>query len=362
MKKKNKIKIGGLVFALLCLLFSSPLYAYAGKVFISHSALSVANLGAINQLNIEVSSTSINQTGGGTPPDNYMIDLNGSYQGGGNYIALDVLSSTSPTVYCLLKGNDRYAVVSASLGDPVAPDQLINALSAYNQGAPNPPTIGPISAGFETAKVGSLIYSPDYNYSAISIEVVGTALGITSHKKINEYAIGGYVDGRVLESGQTYTFKVKGVVDGINPELSSWGEKSFTMKIGAGPQSYVLTFEAGADGKPGINFFSMPVPPAENGKWYAETLAGEALGEVSNAYQLVTAINSAAGAGQKVVSTFGRWDNRPSEQRDSGVLIPNNNPEQVRSILENISLKQGEGYQLYVTKRVSLLIKNTMPE
>jgi hypothetical protein len=359
MKKINKTKIGGIVLSALLLLFSTPLYAYAGKVFIPHTAVSSANLGAVNQLEIVVSSTAVNQTGGGTPPENYTVTSNGSYQGASNYIALDVLSSTGSTVYCLLKGNGRYAVASAALGDPVAPDRLINALSAYNQGAPTPPAIGSILAGFETAKVESFTYSSDYNYAGISIEVLGSNLGVTSHKKISEYAVGEYVDGRLLESGKKYTFKVKGVVEGVAPELSLWGEKVFTMEVGGGAQSYVLTFEAGADGKPGINFFSMPVPPDKDGKWYAETLAGAYLGEVANAYQLVNAINSAAGTDQKIVSTFGRWDNSPAEQKDAGVLIQNNDPAQVTAVLGNIPLKQGEGYQVYVNQKVSLRIKNT---
>jgi hypothetical protein len=145
---------------------------------------------------------------------------------------------------------------------------------------------------------------------------------------------------------------------------------------GGGPQTFLLTLESGvAGGKPGINFIAMPFA----GPWYAyrsdgttkvlfdPLRGGPTTNEVKTAGDMVLAINVAAPG--NVVSTFGKWDNRPAEQRDAGVLIVGRDPyvEPARTDLEAITLtlKQGEGYQVYITPvggitlPVTLMIKNT---
>lgn len=76
-----------------------------------------------------------------------------------------------------------------------------------------------------------------------------------------------------------------------------------TVSMGAvGAFSFPLTFESQAPNGPGMNFFSMPTPPDENGNWYAfNATDGKPLlfynssNTITTALDMVRAINSAAG-------------------------------------------------------------------
>lgn len=134
------------------------------------------------------------------------------------------------------------------------------------------------------------------------------------------------------------------------------------------PVSFTLNFNTGADNSQlNLNFFALPFAPDAGGKWYAPDNAKYK--EISTAYDLVKAINEANG-NVNLVSTFGKWDSTPSVQKDAGVLILDNNPDNtakepgqtkdVKTRLQELPLQQGEGYQVYVTQPGSLTIKNKL--
>ncbi len=130
--------------------------------------------------------------------------------------------------------------------------------------------------------------------------------------------------------------------------------------------SLLITFLRDQQNLIGINSFSMPVTPVnpeealDAAYWYAtdandvDLLNGAA---ISTAYDLVKAVNAAAG--DNVVSTFGEWNE--TEMAENGVLIQNENPDgPQKAALEAIKLKPGEGYQLYLVgvDQVQIKIKN----
>jgi hypothetical protein len=161
-----------------------------------------------------------------------------------------------------------------------------------------------------------------------------------------------------LQLGHTYQLYAK-AHNGFG-----WGDTEgksgqITIKDSSGtpaPVSFTLTFNTGDENSQlSLNFFALPFAPDANGKWYAP--GNTTNKEIKTAYDLVRAINEANGK-VNIVSTFGKWDSAPSAQKDAGVLLPGNDPAPVKADLEKIVLKQGEGYQLYVTQPGSINIKN----
>lgn len=128
---------------------------------------------------------------------------------------------------------------------------------------------------------------------------------------------------------------------------------SFEFSAGAGgPLSYPITVEV-TPNKPGFNFISIPMPPnTKTGTWLATTADGAtSLGKIATAYDLIKAINYAAGkgTGKKFISTFGKWD--ATGQLDAGILIPANDPDgTAKAALQAIKLEAGVGYQVYLGK------------
>ena len=136
--------------------------------------------------------------------------------------------------------------------------------------------------------------------------------------------------------------------------------------VGPTTVSMVLTLESAVPAGPGINFIALPSAPDTNGNWYAPNNTNNKT--IKTAYELVLAINEAAGIAnpateQGVVSTFGKWDKSATNQKDVGVLINSKIANNSQADLQGITLKQGEGYQLYVgpltnNNRLEMLIKN----
>ncbi len=147
---------------------------------------------------------------------------------------------------------------------------------------------------------------------------------------------------------------------------------SITGGAGGAQPPFTLTLESNVNATPagpGINSFAMPFAAP----WFvykednSPVLHDGATNEVTNAYQLVKAINLAAG-GANVVSSFGIWDK--TDQAVKGIMIPGPgyNPDDVRTApgggLEGITLRQGEGCQVYVNlpappnNKVRLVFKN----
>ena len=126
--------------------------------------------------------------------------------------------------------------------------------------------------------------------------------------------------------------------------------------IGDGEQTHALILESGVPGGGlGINLFSMPVAPDDEGIWYATYDLTTV--EISDAYDLVLAINGAAGT--NVVVNFGYWSATPPQELVR-VDIPGNEPSAVITDLQAIDIEQGIGYQVYITEvpSVTMTISN----
>jgi hypothetical protein len=366
-----------------CLLASSVFAAYSGKIFIYHTAISGANLGDKDSVQISVYSAKPYQDGGAgllTVNTNYTLNRNAKYAGTTDAIEVDVLSCPGSTAYILLKTANRYATPGKPLGDPVGPDQIISSITSYKLEKPDAPVITKKEPGFETAKIEWTFNSttPPNNFTydgGFELEVstqsgagfvanrLGGVTAIVTKTSPMSYVIGELIDNRKLEPAKTYYFRMRGIVKKyVQPHLySDYVNDSFTMKSGGGPQTFILTLESqdlNTPPGPGINNFAMPFAPDSAGKWYAPN--NTTYKEITTAYSLVKAINEAA-LNQNVVSTFGYWDRKT--QKVVGVMIPNNNPEDAtaKASLQNINLIQSEGYQVYITntQKVELLIKNT---
>lgn len=379
-------KITSAVIMLLLVLVGSQAHAGLANVFLYHSRISAANLGDKDSVQISLYSSPTNQSGSGTPLSvgtHYTIDRNSSYAGTTPAVKIAINNCPAGTAYVLLKdaGSTRYAILSASTPDIPGDDQT-PGITSYRAGPPTPPAIGAINVGYESAKVLSLTYDPDYLYSSVMIQVTPASPDITTPSGLpSSYAMGEYVDGRVLLSGQTYAFRIKGTAAGVDPALSAWGERSFTMLSGGGAQSFVLTLESKvAAGGSGLNSFSLPFLPDAAGRWWTFKTDGTPLyvpgtspptNEVKGFASLVTHINAAAGGGY--ISSFGRW--RRDLQQLEGVMIGyfGTGANQLGSgsaIALNAlgNLKAGDGYQVYIGKRsdganppakIELVIKNT---
>ncbi len=205
-------------------------------------------------------------------------------------------------------------------------------------------------------------YTAGYAYSGIELEVVNVdtvaSTGQPSTKMIGQIATGG--DHLDLLAGTTYTLRTRGNnLFGTSPTDNVY---TFQTKSAVGALPYTLALESQVpDPTPGlgINAFGMPF----SAPWYAFQSdgitvidVGDGSNQIENAYELVRAINAAAG-GNNVVSTFGRWNK--IDQIEDGIMILNEDPEPVRSDLEIRSLVQGLGYQVYVTQDVQLVIRST---
>lgn len=168
-----------------------------------------------------------------------------------------------------------------------------------------------------------------------------------------------------FERGKKYQFRGRA---GNHLGYSVWAEDATnyvyqSLADIAGPQTFILTLESTVPTAPmgkGINAFGLPFA----GPWYAFQSDGTTKVEVTTnipkhliktEYDLVLAINSIARS--NVVSTFGKWD-RTSQQL-VGVMLPAPayTPDAVKL---GTDLKQGEGYQVYVsTGPIELMLKNT---
>jgi hypothetical protein len=126
--------------------------------------------------------------------------------------------------------------------------------------------------------------------------------------------------------------------------------------LGGGLGSWILTIESRvAAGGHGINHFSLPFA----GPWFVYKEDGVTLlGEVATAYDLVKAIDSAAGS--NIVSTFTRWVGANSTPNETGVIITDSNPDaaEAADALRAIALDNGTAFELYASQPVKVVIKN----
>lgn len=160
-----------------------------------------------------------------------------------------------------------------------------------------------------------------------------------------------------VPTGQTYYLALKsynGVVESYISNVTGAG-----FGGGGGQLSWTLTIESQvASGSHGINHFSLPFP----GPWFAYKADGTTLlRQISTAYDLVKAINSASGS--NIVSTFTRWDGASHTPNETGVIIPAPafDPDattDVQTALNAIPLANGTAFELYATQAVNIVIKN----
>jgi hypothetical protein len=148
-----------------------------------------------------------------------------------------------------------------------------------------------------------------------------------------------------LSASSVYYFKVFSYIESGIKFFNTNGVRVAAIPAGASAPalSLPLTLETGVHG---INHFSLPFP----GPWYVNGVA------IANAYDLVKAINTAAGS--NVVSTFAKWVG-PYAVETQGLEIAGRDPEPVRAELEAIPLVNGGGYQVYMTQPVTIIIRNT---
>ncbi len=149
-----------------------------------------------------------------------------------------------------------------------------------------------------------------------------------------------------LSSDTVYYFKVFSYIQTAGKYFNPSGVKVAAVPMSTGgivALSRPLTLETGVHG---INHFSLPFPAP----WYVNGVA------IANAYDLVKAINTAAGS--NVVSTFAKWVG-PYAVETQGLEIAGRDPEPVRAELEAIPLVNGGGYQVYMTQPVTIIIRNT---
>ncbi|KAF0134075.1 MAG: hypothetical protein FD145_929 [Candidatus Saganbacteria bacterium] len=168
------------------------------------------------------------------------------------------------------------------------------------------------------------------------------------------------LDSTQITSGLTYNFKVG--------HSNQWGgptwSKIYSYKVagsaaGGASQPFTLKLQSGVpvgQGNLGINCFAMPFA----GPW---TVDGT---QIVTIIDLIKAINKKAN--ENIVSSFGFWNEKPSEQKENGYAV-----EYVDNTVNNLTPDtytkfgslgalavpvQGRGYQIFVSKSVDVLIEN----
>ncbi len=158
-----------------------------------------------------------------------------------------------------------------------------------------------------------------------------------------------------VPTGSNYYLALKSKNGTISSYISNVTGAGFGGGAG-GSQTWTLTIESRtALGGHGINHFSMPFA----GPWYVYKQDGTTLvGQVSTAYDLVKAIDSAAGA--NIISTFTKWVGAASSPNETGVIIAGNDPDglDAQSALQAIPLANGTAFELYSSQSVKVVIKN----
>ena len=294
--------------------------------------------------------------------------------GGTFYVrAWDGPRNTRGSYYGKTQGNP-------TVGNAVPADWDIDLTTRYIADTPPSPTVTPGSPAYgEVLKDGKRVLVP---YVSITI-----ANSNTTNYEITKYHLRVWnkaaptevvVDAEITTTSNSTTYTINtsnfpqlkfGTTYSAAATASNWfGDSAYstppvdfsTVNLDdvALPLTALLIFESQVPDKPGINFFSMPFA----GPWYA--ISGRradmeeepitwwnnreaSTNEVRTAYDLVMAVNSAAGD-LRVISTFGSWES--STQKGGGVLLVENNPTTKKTELDSIALRQGIGYQVYVGK------------
>jgi len=389
MNKKLNSKGGKLLFLVFLIIpllagLEVPIYA-AGSGFIRVYKSAFDRRSPSDLVFIGGSPKQDTTTGAHTPGDGSGY---ASKDDTAEYLQYNFTNISPNTVYILFKTDAEYAFAIGTLPEPPSVGSIfITSLAWYNLGVPPSPTITtPIDVGFESAKITGSCAS-GYDYIDGEWLQISTSQGFTSDVKnivfhmsplldvdktasppVFHHLVSKLADGVTLEPNTTYYARVRARVPMETDGYGAWSSAaSFTTLGAAVPQSFTLTLESNVGATPpgpGINSFSMPFA----GPWYVYKIDGTKLefgspatNEVKTAYDLVRAINIAAGS--NVVSTFGRWNK--TEQKLEGVMVSYNSAtlNDIDSTdvsgLQSISLSQGEGYQVYVSQDVTLVIKNT---
>jgi hypothetical protein len=357
----------GSILSLALMALTGAASGYAGNVYISKDISATAYL-TVNSSPVSSNTTTL-KSADELPADSYKKVDPVTLGDGTTWLKFNIIDTSYSKVYILLVSGNTYLVKGPfDLGTTKPTDSYIKSsdVSAYYTAATPPAatvtltlegitypayngiissSIGAISAGYE--KTGTKY--------ALYIVTGGTDAkddGALSDQPVKEG--GGALSSYTADKGRIYRAKMA-YVNAFTSGNENWGWSS-NLLIPETPAAFTLAFKSKvSSGKPGINSFSLPFA----GPWYAYKADGTTgLYEgkkIESAYDLIKAINEAAG--DKIVSSCGKWDN--SEQKISGFMLSAKDPdaEDVKTKLQAATLVQGEGYQIYVTKDVVLVIK-----
>jgi hypothetical protein len=193
-----------------------------------------------------------------------------------------------------------------------------------------------------------------------TVTTVMSGTPLTGPSLINQSSGTFTATGEYFQAGETYT-------------LTAWNRNWFTSDdsatkklttswtlLGASayavPQVFTLEVKSLVDDGTGagINFFSMPFAAP----WYVYKSGGTTyVGSIESAYDVVLVLRAIDASAK--ASHFSTWDN--SGQMLEKVIIPSTLDSATEAALRAIPLEQGHGYQVYVPKDVTLVIKNTAP-
>jgi len=273
-----------------------------------------------------------------------------------NWRRYSIQSSSKSTLYLLFYEAPKYAVVTISgLSVQGGVNYYIDKATWYAEGTPPPPSIVTLTQeGYDGTGLNGLLSSSYASTAPKNNGIPYQLIGLTA-QMYRQTAGGPVVEGasrtsnynkNVFLTDQTYFVNIRYNSTYFGSSAYTSSSPVYIPPLTLPLKTAVLTLEGQTPAGPGINFIALPF----GSPWYANgTLLVTAL-------DLVKAFNLAAN-NTNVVSTFVRWNN--STQKDERVLIPDNDPDRAAS-LGSIFLRQGEGYQVYLTgtNKVELLIRN----
>ncbi|MFA5114118.1 MAG: hypothetical protein WC529_07485 [Candidatus Margulisiibacteriota bacterium] len=301
----NKLKQKGvwLLLGWLAVAALSPAWGalYAGNVFLSATVLNGTQI--VGVFTAKPHQNTLAADGIATA----VVADNQTYAGTTYAKMISIEKCPAETAYILLKGGGIYAVTSVKLKDSSAPNIVLPKPDFYTTGDPQPPVIGEIKKGFETAKVLSLTYDPAYDYSGTGIEIIGSGSGVLKQGKVAEYSMGEMVNGVTLESSKTYTFKIWGIVSGVTENQAKSNAKDFTMNSGGAQNASTETYKLSAAGF-GLNTLAISFDRAKGEVKGIGGMRVATQGTVLTVERVIKEINRQAG-GKLIVKSVGFYDN-----------------------------------------------------
>lgn len=358
----------GLIFGLALMALAGAASGYAGNIYISKDISATAYL--MKESSPVSAGTTTLKSADELPAESYKKVDPVTLGDGTTWLKFNILDTSVSPVYILLVSGGKYIVKGPfALGTTKPSDNFIKAADVTSYFTAATPPVSTV-----TLTLGGITY-PDYNgiiSSSIGkiesgYESTGTKYalysvtggtdakddGALSNQPVKEGS--GALSSYTADKGKIYRVKMA-YVNAFTSGNENWGWSSNKL-IPETPAAFKLGLKSKVlAGKPGINAFSMPFASP----WYAYKEDGVtalyAGNKIESAYDLIKAINEAAG--EKIASSAGKWDN--AEQKTVGFMLPDKDPDgsaDLSTKLKAATLAQGEGYQVYVTKDVTIVIK-----